>query len=138
MHKKKSSQGFTVIELLMGMLASSILALTVGLVIYYGWQGWLRNVESVSMQRDAMIAMRVIEKKIRNAADGSISWSVGTLKVSNNTVYVSSQINPNSDVVVQSFNISTNAEGGVEIGFGLQTASSTDSESFKTVIYPRN
>lgn len=59
------STGFTVIELMIGMLAMAVMALTVGSMLYFGWLGWRRSNEIVNMQRDASLALRVMAKEIR-------------------------------------------------------------------------
>ena len=79
LHKKRMF-GFTIIELMVSMLAFAILALATGSMLYFGWMGWKRNTESVSLQRDAMVAMRIVEHRLRNASlDASsvkaVSWS---------------------------------------------------------------
>ena len=74
---KKSKLGFTLVELMMAMLAFSILSLAVGSMLVYGWQGWKRNNDLVAMQRDASLAMMMISKEIRNAQYDEITDGLG-------------------------------------------------------------
>lgn len=74
---KKSCGGFTIIELLIAVSAFSVMMLLVGSMIVYGWQGWVRNNEIVSMQRNATIAMMMISKEIRNTTYDDITPGAG-------------------------------------------------------------
>lgn len=65
MRNKIPKAGFSLIELMMAMLATSILVLAVGSMLVYGWMGWKRNNDSVAMQRDVSLAMRIIAREIR-------------------------------------------------------------------------
>ena len=60
-HKK----GFTLPELMVGLLAFSILSLSMGLMLIQGWKVWYSSNDSVSMQRDTALALSVIRKEIR-------------------------------------------------------------------------
>lgn len=145
MNTNKKSDGFTIVELMVSMIAFSVLALAVGSMLYYGWLGWRRSAESVALQRDAMIAMRVVEHRIRNASlDPSsplaVSWSSAQLTFASEDNYSSSDVAFNSGVVLVpgSFNVQPDGVGGVSIGFALSSASGTDQNSYEMTIYPRN
>lgn len=143
MNARKKSDGFTIIELMVSMIAFSILALAVGSMLYYGWLGWRRNTDYVAMQRDAMIAMRVVEHRIRNASlDATsplaVSWSASQLTFASEDDFSSSEVALNSWVVLDSFNIQPDGVGGIDIGFVLSTASGKDGNSYEMTVYPRN
>ena len=143
MSAKKKSSGFTIIELMVSMIAFSILALAVGSMLFYGWLGWRRNTESVALQRDAMVAMRVVEHRIRNASlNGSsplaVSWNASQLTFASDDDFSSSEVALGFGVVLDSFSVQSDGIGGVNIGFSLSSASGTDQNSYEMTIYPRN
>lgn len=80
--------GFSLVELMVAMVAVAVMALTVGSVLYYAWVGWSRGRDSVKMQRDVSLAMRMLAKEIRasNPADVEVGSS---LKCSNATFSMS-------------------------------------------------
>lgn len=75
MSVKTAKSGFGMLELMLAMVATSIMALMVGSMLVYGWQGWKRNLDSVNMQRDVSLAMRVIAKEIRRTPLDNIDTS---------------------------------------------------------------
>jgi len=74
MTKAKTKNGFTIVELLVSILAFSIMILAVGLLLIYGMLGWRKNTHSVNMQRDAVIAMEEISREIRNSNIAEIGY----------------------------------------------------------------
>lgn len=72
-----SNRGFTLVELMVVMLVSAVLALAVGSMLVFGWMGWVRSNESVSSQRDASLAMLMIAKEIRNSSYDDITAGSG-------------------------------------------------------------
>ena len=81
---KQSKRGFTLVELMVSMVVLALLSLTIGSVLIFTWTGWHRASDSVAMQRDASLAMRMIAKEIR--ASDSDDIEVGNyLKCSNAT-----------------------------------------------------
>jgi prepilin-type N-terminal cleavage/methylation domain-containing protein len=145
MKAHRKSEGFTVIELMVSMIAFSVLAIAVGSMLYYGWLGWRRSTDSVAFQRDAMIAMRVVEHRIRSASLDSlssraVSWNSSQLTFASDADFSSSDLAFDSGVVFVpgSFNIQSNEIGGVSVEFALRNASATDEASYEMTIYPRN
>lgn len=136
--KKKS--GFTLVELMVASVAVAILALTVGSMLYYGWLGWRRYSESVAMQRNAMVAMRVIEHRIRNANLDEISWNASTVAFASDDNFSTAEINPAADVLLVpgTFSVASNGLGGVDVFFNLRGASGGDENRYEMTIYPRN
>ena len=59
--------GFTLIELMMAMLAGAIMALVVGSILVFGYQGWADNNRKVELQRDASLAMEAVGRQLRQA-----------------------------------------------------------------------
>ena len=145
MNAHRKHNGFTVIELMVSMVAFSVLAIAVGSMLYYGWLGWRRNTDSVAFQRDAMVAMRVVEHRIRNASlkplsPLAVSWSPSQLTFASDDNYSSSDLAFDGGVVLVpgSFSVQSNSVGGIAVGFALRNASDTDENSYEMTIYPRN
>jgi hypothetical protein len=61
------------VELLLGMLAASIMALAVGSILYYAWVSWVQSNAAVEMQRDASLSMRIIAKEVRRTPVSGIT-----------------------------------------------------------------
>ena len=83
--------GFTLVEVLAAMTAGSILVLCVGIMLYYGYQGWNRNSTSVDMQADGAAVMRTVDRYVRPAHAADITVASGSLSIqtTNGTVRVS-------------------------------------------------
>jgi prepilin-type N-terminal cleavage/methylation domain-containing protein len=77
MEKERRNEGFSLVELMLATIAFGILAVSVGTLLYFGWLGWRINKESVAMQRDASLAMRMMAKEIRNSMIDEIDTSSG-------------------------------------------------------------
>lgn len=78
MSVRKKTDGFSIVELMVAMLATSILALAVGSMLVFGWISWKRNNDSVNMQRDASLAFSMMAKEIRmsNISDVTVGSSL--------------------------------------------------------------
>lgn len=138
MKSTTTSDGFTVVELLVGMLASSILALSVGAVLTYGWQAWTKNRESIAMQRNAMIAIRTIEHRVRNSVQGNVQATTDGLTFTNGVEnFLFSDINFGSDIILLSGECAL-SNGAASVSFTLQTGNGEHTAEYNTIIYPRN
>lgn len=148
-HNRKS--GFSLVELMMAMLATAILSLVVGLMLFYGWMAWHQNVASVQMQRDATLAMRTIAKEIRRTPMNGItagaslicSNAVGRVAISRNgrdleLVENTSAAFPLIRDAVTYFNTSTNANGSVRVALSLDTGNDSSNITTNYIIYSRN
>jgi Tfp pilus assembly protein PilW len=139
MKLNKQSSGFTIIELLMGVLASAIIALAAGSLLYFTWVGWRNARESVALHRDASVAMRIIEHRIRNAGSGEVGGlGSGTITFASEQDYESGDIAPDNNIELQSFNVRSNDYGGVVVAFELETSRGADNGHYEMTIYPRN
>jgi Tfp pilus assembly protein PilW len=137
--KLKKTAGFTVIELMAGMLGMAVIAMAVGSMLVYGWMGWRRNMESIAMQRNATVAMQVLEKRIRNAEMGEIDgFGTHTLTFADDPDFSDTEFSEGSFVKINSFKAVTNDLGGVEVSFALSTVSDTDENEYSITVYPRN
>ena len=150
-HGTNRKSGFTIMELLVAMMATAILALIVGLMLVYGWQGWHQNTASVEMQRDATLAMQVIAKEIRRTPMAGITPGTNLVcRIASETVTISKNGGdllmtrdtgtPMTLVrgVVTYFNTSTNAIGSVQVDLNLDTGIDKSSIRTNNVIYSRN
>jgi Tfp pilus assembly protein PilW len=65
--------GLSLIELLVGLLAAAVLALTAGSMLWYGYLGWHRTGEAVGLQRDSRTAMDVLTRALRSGTNMTFS-----------------------------------------------------------------
>jgi Tfp pilus assembly protein PilW len=139
--KRRNSAGFTLVELMTGMLGMVIIALAVGSMLVYGWMGWRRMAESIQMQRNSMVALRILERRIRNASLADIAgFGVGTtqLTFADDPDFSSTTFSEGSYVQLDDFSAATNSLGGVELTFSLSTTSETDDHTYTITLQPRN
>jgi Tfp pilus assembly protein PilW len=69
-------------ELTVGMAAASVVALTLGVFLFYNYRAWTRMQEAAEMQRDAVLAMNTLSSAIRG---GWTNFSTTTGLQVNNT-----------------------------------------------------
>jgi hypothetical protein len=69
------------VEVLAAIAAASVLALTAGLLLYYGYLALTRNRENVEMQADGTIAMDMIARAVRPASTATVTAAAGSLRV---------------------------------------------------------
>jgi len=128
-----------VVELMVGIIGFAIIALTVGSMLVSGWMAWRRNTESIEMQRNAMVAMRILELQVRNSTNGTISgFGTQVLAFEDGSQFSSSELSAGSFVNLDSFSVSSNDIGGVQVVFTLSTVSDTDQQAYTNTVYPRN
>ena len=123
------------------MLGMAIIALAVGLMLVYGWMGWRRTAESIQMQRNSMVAVRILERRIRNASlDEIAGFGTGTtqLTFSDDPDFSSTTFSEGSYVQIDAFSATTNSLGGVELTFSLSTTTETADNTYSITLYPRN
>ena len=65
--KADAAGGFTLVELLMASVAAAVLVVTMGIMLVYGFTTWHRNTRSIDMHRDATLAMRTLDRALRQA-----------------------------------------------------------------------
>lgn len=70
MKKHLNKQGFSLVELLVAMLATAILALTVSLLLYMPFRTMRTNNEYARIRRDMAFAIQIMAKDIRAAHHG--------------------------------------------------------------------
>ncbi len=138
--KLKGKAGFTIIELMFAMIGMAVIAITVGSMLVYGWMGWRRSTESVAMQQNAKVAMRIIEQGIRNGKSSDITWDADGIYFTkaDDIDFSTTEFTAGSMVQVDAFNVSTNGAGGVDVTFSLSTVSGNDENTYQMTVYPRN
>jgi prepilin-type N-terminal cleavage/methylation domain-containing protein len=84
-------RGFTLVEVLVAIVAASILVLTGGAMLYFSYLGWQRDTNAVDMQQDGSAAMLAITRYVRAAQPGGLTAGGGVLTIttSNATVRIS-------------------------------------------------
>jgi hypothetical protein len=73
--KRQATNGFTIVELAVGMLAASILAVTLGVMLFVGYTNWTRTTRALDMQRDTTLAMQTLMRVLRGASLGGVDLS---------------------------------------------------------------
>lgn len=70
-------RGFTIVELLVAVVASAVLALTAGAMLWYGTLGWRRTREAVDLQRDMAVTLDVMSRSVR--AGTNLAFATGAV-----------------------------------------------------------
>ena len=144
MRTKTEKQGFTLVELMVSMIAFTLLALIAGTILVFAWNGWRDSIETVGMQRDAMIAMRIMEKEIRNSNINEVSGDSTGLSCANGTTrtnafrFSAASIPYNSGVLLDSWSAPTIGTNTVTVSFVLRTSRAGYGNAYTKTIYPRN
>ena len=73
MKRPEHNAGFTIVELIIALAAASILAITAGITLVYGYSGWRRNSAAMELQRDATLAMYRLSRAVRGASAADVT-----------------------------------------------------------------
>ena len=151
MKSHESKSGFTLVELMVVALAFSILALATGSMLVFGWQGWKRMNDSVDMQRDASLAMRVMAREVRKSTIANITVGSGQLGCVNpdGEAIGFAVSGGNLDMSVdgtffmhlirrQSVSLTSEITNGVAVVLTLGLDTGNDSGDIESIIYVRN
>lgn len=79
MTRVDTKNGFSLVELMVAALATSILALTFGSTLYFVFNGWQHNMAAVELQNSAYFAMRTIAKEVRLASSKDMAVTAQSL-----------------------------------------------------------
>jgi type II secretory pathway pseudopilin PulG len=82
MKRKGRQSGFTLIEVLTGMLAAIVLALAAGVMFVYVYRCWAANRDSVETQRDAGFALALLSSRVHPACPTNLSVGSGWISIS--------------------------------------------------------
>jgi prepilin-type N-terminal cleavage/methylation domain-containing protein len=144
MKVKNKKNGFTLTELMVGMLATAILLLVVGTALVMATRGWRDYTRGVNLQRDAQLAMRVIAREIRNSNVSEISADASGIDFimngtrTNTFAFNAVDIPQNDGVQLVDWTQPVIGSNFVEIAFSLRTTGGTYQKSYVSTIYPRN
>jgi Tfp pilus assembly protein PilW len=87
----KKKVGFTLVELMIAMVSSAILALIVALILFMSYREWRADNEYARLRRDAAFAVQIMAKDIRNSSYSNITEAINnSLKLSINAVHSNS------------------------------------------------
>lgn len=81
MNHQSHCHSFTLIELLVSLVAAAMLALTAGLMVFFGYRTWQRNQDLACLQEDATVALATVSHVLRGASAADVSVSTGQLTV---------------------------------------------------------
>jgi type II secretory pathway pseudopilin PulG len=149
MKTKKTKQGFTIVELLLAMVAFAIMILAVGLMLIYGWLGWRKSTQSVNMQRDAVLAMQQIAREIRvsnvteitDDSAGIYFTPSSTPTVRTNSVNILASdipVFPGVNIEPDSFYVTYLTNNAVTVSFTLFTDGDYDRNDYQITVNTRN
>ena len=91
-------KGFTIIELMVSVVISSIIAITVGMMAYLFFLNWHNNNNAVELQRDATVVMDMLSRAIRPSRDADIEVPdpahslLPSIRIGNRSFYKSGNI----------------------------------------------
>ena len=142
--KKRNKRGFSLTELMVSLVAFTVMSMAIGSVLVYSWKGWRDYSNAVDMHRDAMVAMRTMAKEIRNSnideisGDGdSIDFSDGTTRT-NAYSFPTSEIAFSPAVILESWTLPAISSNSVTVAFTLRTIRRADERDYTMTVYPRN
>lgn len=75
-----TQRGFTLVELVIGIAAASLLALTVGMMLAAAYRGWVRSLAVADLERDMSVAVHTLDMAVRGAED-AVDFGVNKLQV---------------------------------------------------------
>jgi Tfp pilus assembly protein PilW len=83
----RMNSGFTSVELMVGAVAASILALTAGMMVYQAYDAWDESHAAVNLHREGMIASDLMRRAIRMASESDVTTTASSLTISNIRLY---------------------------------------------------
>jgi prepilin-type N-terminal cleavage/methylation domain-containing protein len=140
------NRGFTLVELMVGMVSAGVLALVFSAVLFYGYKGWTRLRAEAAMETDANVAMRTMDRIGRVATNAT--WDGSTLRFyQTNGVLV--QFNQSGSSLMQggsvligsrvnAFTCVTNLVGGTTVQVNLRLVEGSETNEMGCSIFLRN
>lgn len=126
---RQRRRGFSLVELLVALTAASILALTMGAMMWSATLSWKRTGQSVELQRDMRASMDVITRMARSATNMQFSTGlVYTAQFSDRSpmsVYVATNrlyFDPNTTVANNEVRLSSGQVNRFAVQFTGRTA----------------
>ena len=152
MPREVSKSGFTLVELLIAIVASAIIALTAGTMIFFFFKAWRVENAAVEVQRDGTVTTEFLARKLRAASLDNIlisSQQIDILGTSGtNRFYVSENdflFDPNpaaagDEIVLVSGQLTsfTPAKNSQNISYQLVIDNGDEVTDIRSTIKPRN
>ena len=66
-------RGFTLIEMIVGMAMAAILAVILGMLLYFNFRIWQANTTATQLQQDAALITNTISKVVRSGSSSTIT-----------------------------------------------------------------
>lgn len=85
----KDKKGFSIIELMVAMIISSIFVITIGTMLYFSFSNWRKSRVAAELQQDAIFATDMLSRAIRPSSFSGITVSGSTLTIGNKSFYLS-------------------------------------------------
>lgn len=85
---KECKKGFSLIEVLLGTAAFSLLALIIGTVLVLGWKSWSHNKAEVETQRGLTLSYAMLSREIRACSMTNIVISTDRISFQDNSTSV--------------------------------------------------
>ena len=137
-----NNAGFGLIEMLIAVLATSMLVLAVGSALVFTWRGGRRGREAIGMQRDVSLALRTIGREIRQSSTDDITIGTDILTCGTASFSKSGRVLQYDGIAlidgwVSSFSATKNiANGSVSINLGI--GAGRDTSTIRATFYSRN
>jgi len=122
MKRPEHNAGFTLVELIIALAAASILAITAGITVVYGYSGWRRNNAAVELQRDATLAMYRMSRAVREASAADVTTSASQLTIQPTEF----RVNVNGDCLLYDPNTGVEGDEVVIVDGRLETFTVTN------------
>jgi hypothetical protein len=137
--------GFTLIELMVGTVSATVLALVFSAVLIFGYRGWTRLKAEADMQTDADVAMRTMDRIVRGASNATWIAGTSTLVVTNTSVHTFSKPSSGSNLLWNTSTLIANRVGtfscvktGSIVAVTLRLAEGLETMEMKYSIFLRN
>ncbi|MBC8206077.1 MAG: prepilin-type N-terminal cleavage/methylation domain-containing protein [Kiritimatiellales bacterium] len=81
MKKQNHKNGLTLIELMVAMVAASIIILIASLILIMAFRSWRVNNAYVNLRRDSAFAFTMMARNVRESDTDEVEWAGGTLTI---------------------------------------------------------
>lgn len=127
MKRPEHNAGFTIVELIIALAAASILAITAGITLVYGYSGWCRNNAAVELQRDATLAMYRLSRAVRGASASDVNTPLAGQSAEQLTIQPTEfRVNVNGDCLLYDPNTGVEGDEVVIVDGRLETFTVTN------------
>ena len=81
--KRKGQKGFTIIELVIAIIAGIIVIVAAGMMLFYGQKSWNNTWKRVNLQRDASYAMQRMSRAVKAGTSARVEGNGVGLRIYN-------------------------------------------------------